>query len=492
MIRSQLPSTLAVTTMAVILSTITTIEADSNKQQQQRTVHLERVYRSYNNPKPEPITKPSYWPKAEDDETNYYWSKPEQPEHTKPYYYYYNKSGKGAKGGKSSHYYYGKSSKGSKGGKGSKVGGYYDNYEPEPEPYEQHESEPYWPAHPDPETESEEPYIYYYHGGKSGKGSKGSKSKSSKSKSSKSGCDKSGKGSKGSSDCFVEVGDGQWTFHYFPLEPEPYWSYPDPEPAVEPYWSYPDPEPAPEPPDESAPGICGPPYDGDGLECDIDYGFCTEIGTEAECGTDYMCYDKELCPMYATEPPLGVCGVYGSGGLECAEVITYCSEPGEHAECGTDRTCYDAGLCGFGDGWNDDGYGGVCGMSPTANGKKSKLDCEAVTTKCTEPDKYAECAYGAKCFDVSLCDEPLLHEVCFTKGKIVECSNWGNDGYGKGIAIPFTYTVDTDGKVPPEKVILPIENAILDDVAETIEGSDKYSDFSGKISAAPEDYIAGE
>jgi len=434
----------------------------SLQQQQQRTLHyLEPVYKSYN-PEESP-TKP-YWPDAE-EETNYYWSKPEAA--VPSYYYHYDKSGKagGAKEGSD----YGKSGKGSKGGKGGKGIGYVHDYETEPKP------DYYW-SYPDPEPDAEQHYFYYY-GGKGGKGSKGSESKSSKG-----GCGKSGKGSKGS-DCFAESGGGsggQWTFHYFPVvvEPEPYWPYPEPEESPEP------------PPDHSAPGICGPPYDSDGLECDIDYGFCTEIGTEAECGEDYICYDKELCPMYATEPPVGVCGVY-SGGLECAEVITYCSEPGEHAECGTDRTCYDAGLCGFGDGWNDDGYGGVCGMPPSNNGK-SKLDCDAVTTKCTEPGKYAECAYGAKCFDDTLCDEPSLHEVCFNKGKIVECSNWGNDGYGEGIAIPFTYTVDTDGKVPPEKVILPIENAILDDVAETIDGDNKYSDFSGKISAAPEDYIAGE
>ena len=39
---------------------------------------------------------------------------------------------------------------------------------------------------------------------------------------------------------------------------------------------------------------------------------------------------------------------------------------------------------------------------------------------------------------------------------------------------------------------MPIENAILDDVAEYIEGSEEFADFTGKVSAAPEDYIAGE
>lgn len=401
--------------------------------QQQRTLHL--------------------WPEeAEQVETNYYWSKPE-PEPNKPYYYY-GKSGKGAAKGGGGSSYYGKS------GKGSKIegGGYY--YEPEPEPY-------YWS---DPEPE--EAYDYYDYG-KGGKGSKVSKS----SKSSKGDCGKSGKGS----DCSVEGGGhsgGQWTFHYLPVaQPEPYWPYPEPEES-------------PEPIDHTAPGICGLSYSNGGLGCDSDYDYCTEPGTQAECGEDYTCYDKELCPIYATDYPVGVCGAYGGGGLECTEVTTYCSEPGENAECGADRLCYDAGLCGL--VWGDDGYGGVCGMPPSANGKKSKLDCDAVTTKCTEPGKGAECAYGAKCFDVTLCDEPMLHEVCFTKGKLDECSNWGNDGYGTGIALPFTYTVDTDGKIPPEEIIVPIENAILDDVAKTIEGSDKYSDFSGKISAAPEDYIAGK
>jgi len=148
-----------------------------------------------------------------------------------------------------------------------------------------------------------------------------------------------------------------------------------------------------------------------------------------------------------------------------------------------------------------------------------------------------------------------LNEVCFLKGTIVDCDSWASDGWGsdghsggdgwgsdghgdgwygdgngekdddgdddgnstdwgsdghkdddkssedddnngggKGdiISVPFTYTVGTDGKKDPESVITPLENAILDDVAEYVEDNDDFSSFTGKISAAPEDYIADD
>ena len=320
--------------------------------------------------------------------------------------------------------------------------------------------------------------------------------------------------------------------------------------------------PPPEKPNSSSPGICAPSHDHGGLECDAsDFEYCNEPGEEAECGSGSTCYDKELCPEFATEDPAGVCGAKG-GGLECGDVTTYCAEPGGGG-CGGGRECHDAGLCGFpSHGHGGGGYGGVCGAAAHHDGGGAgALDCGAVTTMCTEPGGPAECAHGATCYDAGLCDggegfcssedefdcehistycdhpgevghcphgqkcydvdvcnpkeeeeeeeevvvvvveeaEMMLNEICFVKGKVVGCSSWGDDGYGngddgdgKGFPVPFTYTVDTDGKTKPEEVIMPMENAILDDVSDYIEGNEEYADFTGKVSAAPDDYIAGE
>ena len=245
------------------------------------------------------------------------------------------------------------------------------------------------------------------------------------------------------------------------------------------------------------------------------------------------CYDKTLCPKFAGDQiPEGVCDTHGKG-LECDDVTTYCTEPGDHGECGSGRKCYDAGLCGHGSG----DYDGVCGEA-IFGGKHSALDCDKVTTKCTEPGEYAECAWGGKCYDASLCtggkgfcsgdkdydcdniktycsepgesgqcphgqkcydidvcsekeevyEEPekevSLNTVCFEKGEVVECS--GDDAYGDAVTVPFVYTVSTDG-TKPETILKEMENAILDDVADNID-----DDFTGKISAKPDDEISDD
>ena len=41
-----------------------------------------------------------------------------------------------------------------------------------------------------------------------------------------------------------------------------------------------------------------------------------------------------------------------------------------------------------------------------------------------------------------------------------------NGRSGEGFVRGFTYTVDNDDKVDPDDVVAPLENAILDDVAE--------------------------
>lgn len=494
-----------------------------------------------------------------------------------------SKTGKTGKGGKSN-----SKSTHSKGDAGAGGGGtswsaavsthYYHHDGNHQQLKEQHDhpvKEPvryhyYWP-YPDPEPDTPST-LYSSYGttssssSNSSKGSKGASSKSSKyskgcglSKGSKS-KSKSGKSSKGSGWTEEEEEEencGKWAYvmHNWVNDDDNDHDHHRPAVVV---------TPRPNKPDSSSPGICGPsPYQG-GLMCnnmDMEFEYCTHPGRDAECNQrqphhGYTCYNKELCPAYATHhghpSPVGVCGVHGDserggdgGGLECTEVTTYCSEPGRHAECGVDRMCYDANLCRFGEDGGDYNivYDGVCVLPPSSSSSshittttKRKewwgYDCDAVvTTKCTTPGEVAECAYGAKCYDVAHCEQqgvvtvvvemenpptspsdvptPMLpsnptkppkmtlNMVCITKGKLVNCpssssssSSWGDDGFGPGIAVPFTYTVDTDGKALPEDVLLPMENAILDDVTETIQRDEKYATFSGKLSAAPEDYIA--
>jgi hypothetical protein len=177
--------------------------------------------------------------------------------------------------------------------------------------------------------------------------------------------------------------------------------------------------------------------------------------------------------------------LYGgkSSALDCSSITTKCTEPGGHAECAYGAECFDAGLC--------DGGKGFCSS-------EDEFDCENISTYCDHPGETGQCPHGQKCYDTEVCTpkevevEEKLNEVCFSEGKIVDCSSWGDDGYGEAVSVPFTYTVNTDGKIQPEEVITPMENAILEDVAEQIEADDKYADFSGEISAAPEDSIAGE
>ena len=82
---------------------------------------------------------------------------------------------------------------------------------------------------------------------------------------------------------------------------------------------------------------------------------------------------------------------------------------------------------------------------------------------------------------------------------------WGSDGhfssaveyddngcYLEAITVEFTCTVDTDGKVDPDSIVVPMENAILDDVAEYIESHEDYGGFIGRIHAALEDVIASK
>lgn len=420
----------------------------------------------------------------------------------------------------------------------------------------------------------------------SSKSGKGSKSKGGK-------CGKSG-GWCSSSSSSSSSPDWQAIWHVHP-HPHDDWTS-----ESEDYYYY-----APDPPDGSAPGICAPTPDRGGLECDRDddWAFCTSPGERSECGAGRTCYPKDLCPRFGGKDHAGVCGTTDPdgkpGGLECDEVTTYCTKPGGHAECGRGRTCFDAGLCYGGD------RAGVCGMAPH-HGHGGGLDCDEVTTGCTDPGGTAECAYGATCFEASLCGggdpyagfcgdpyddghgcdahttlckrpgeggqcpkdkecldvracdpkppptekptpEPTpapspgptelgLREVCFVEGTIVDCDVWladgrggdawggdgegggkdddddgtddgdkddgkeddgskDDDGYGSsggGFVTRFTYTMDTDGKVDPDDVVAPLETVILDDVAEYVDGNDNFSSFTGKISAKPEDYIAGE
>ncbi len=357
-----------------------------------------------------------------------------------------------------------------------------------------------WPDEPEPEPSSD----------KSGKGTKSS-SKGSKSGgcggSGKSGCDddepswsgwqawldeletSSGKSGKGSSSKGSKSGEWVYVMH---------WTGPSEEPEESESGS-----------DEDPVGVCGA-YGG-GLECDDVTDYCTGIGEQAECDDGHMCYDAGLCGLGGGDGGGaydGVCGIAIHGGkssaLDCDMVTTMCTEPGKHSECAYGSLCYDSKHC-------EDGKG-FCGS-------EEGFDCDHITTYCDHVGDVGHCPLGQKCYDVNVCsaaggthideipaeetstdvvvvteeeEAEKLNEVCFSNGKVVDCSSWSDDGYGAAISVPFTYTVSTDGKVEPKEVITPMENAILEDVVEHIEEDEKYADFTGKITAAAGDSIAGE
>ncbi len=154
-------------------------------------------------------------------------------------------------------------------------------------------------------------------------------------------------------------------------------------------------------------------------------------------------------------------------------------------------------------GWDDDGWSGAdsdsgsgksgkSGSGSSGSGKSGKSSYDEPETTPTwsspSPPKEEEHHVSSE-----------SHAICFEKGARVECSSWGNDGHGGDsvkddamLSVPFTYTLDTDGKVDPESTIPSMEHAILEDVAAHVEGNGKYASFSGKISTAPGDGIAGE
>ena len=80
--------------------------------------------------------------------------------------------------------------------------------------------------------------------------------------------------------------------------------------------------------------------------------------------------------------------------------------------------------------------------------------------------------------------KPALGTVCFKKGEKVPCD--GHSG-NYGIVSSFLYTVETDPGYTADQVLVPLQNAILSDVA-----SNAPKDFSGSISAEPADGIDGK
>eukprot|EP01082_Thalassiosira_pseudonana_P013699 g11985.t1.2.5e17418b g11985 g11985.t1 contig6:993023-994787(+) len=193
--------------------------------------------------------------------------------------------------------------------------------------------------------------------------------------------------------------------------------------------------------DHNSPGICAPDFHSGGLDCghdsdDVDFKYCSEPGSDGECGSGFSCYDKKLCPKYSYEggyfSPEGVCDDNGKG-LDCADVTTYCTEPGGHGECGAGRQCHDAGLCGYGGKGLDD-YDGVCGAA-YGGIHGGGLDCGEVSTSCTDVGSKAECAHGATCFSSGMCHESGKHAgVCgsddgfFCDGVKTYCSSPGESG----------------------------------------------------------------
>ena len=144
---------------------------------------------------------------------------------------------------------------------------------------------------------------------------------------------------------------------------------------------------------------------------------------------------------------------------------TICFHEGEIIDCSL------WGGDGHGKDWGGDGHSGSGDWADDGHG---------------DDDKWADDGHDA--------DDDEWANDGHSGGKGEDDDEWNGDGHDGGeFSVAFTYTVNTDGKSDPEDLITPaLENAILADVAAYIEDSDDYSDFSGKISAKPEDYIAGE
>ncbi len=68
----------------------------------------------------------------------------------------------------------------------------------------------------------------------------------------------------------------------------------------------------------------------------------------------------------------------------------------------------------------------------------------------------------------------------------------GNIHYGYTVVSSCTYMVDVDGKIHLDEVIMPLENAIFDDLSEHVESNKDHSSFTDTISAKLEDYVAVE
>eukprot|EP00986_Skeletonema_menzelii_P008519 scaffold3622_cov144-Skeletonema_menzelii.AAC.4 len=79
--------------------------------------------------------------------------------------------------------------------------------------------------------------------------------------------------------------------------------------------------------------------------------------------------------------------------------------------------------------------------------------------------------------------KPSLSTLCFKKGEKIPCSGSPS---GDGIVSSFLYTVETKPGYSVEQVMIPLENAILSDVASNVG-----SGFTGSISAKPSDEING-
>ncbi|KAL7439686.1 hypothetical protein ACHAXM_006836 [Skeletonema potamos] len=79
--------------------------------------------------------------------------------------------------------------------------------------------------------------------------------------------------------------------------------------------------------------------------------------------------------------------------------------------------------------------------------------------------------------------KPSLDTLCFNKGEKIPCSGSYS---GDGIVSSFLYTVETKPGYGVEEVLIPVQNAILADVASNVG-----ADFSGSISAKPSDEVNG-
>ena len=276
-------------------------------------------------------------------------------------------------------------------------------------------------------------------------------------------------------------------------------------------------------------GFCA----GDGYDCDRIFSpssgttWCAIPGAGGQCPPGQACRDAAVCDPTAvptrtpTPPPtsrptsLGLgetCFVRGKvvdcdrwaadgwgdghGGGGGAEWLHdgHADDGGDGGGQGGGSGWLDDGHSGGDGGWLADGHDGECVVgSPNACDAASFCLASAPGSchgrgACVPAPEACTQEYSPVCG----CDGATHPNACAAHAAGASVAYAGECGDGV-LHVPFTYTVDTDGETAPGAAVRPVENAILDDVAAHVEANEEeFGSFTGRITASPPDYLAGE